>query len=155
MTRLNRSLLTAAIATVFASGVFAQTRVDTRGATDANNRVGSNGQNTSAGGRTAPWDIANNLVYGNITAGKAFRGSIASGDPQAFRGRSASANLDNFVRSSSGVTTGGVTSYNANQTRAFYGDSRNVPPPAGTVGISTTGGYSPPVPTAWKSVDPR
>ena len=36
-------------------------------------------------------------------------GRTASGDPQAFRGRSASANLDNFVRSSSGVTTGGVT----------------------------------------------
>ncbi|MDB5325158.1 MAG: repeat protein, partial [Phycisphaerales bacterium] len=85
----------------------------------------------------------------------AFHGATASGDPQAFRGRSASAQFDNFVRGSSGVTTGGVTSYNANQTRAYYGDSRNVPPPAGTVGISTTGGYSPPVPTAWRSVDPR
>jgi hypothetical protein len=156
MKSLNRSILTAAIAALFASGAMAQTRVDTRGATDANNRVGSGGVNTSVGGRSTPWDIQNRIVSGTITGGKAFRGQTASGnDPQAFRGRTGSENVDNFVRNSSSVTTSGFATYNANQTRAYYGDSRGVNPPPGTVGVSTSGAWVAPRPTAWTVTDPR
>lgn len=154
MNRLNRTLLTAAVAAVFSTGAFAQTRIDRSGATDANKRVGSDGRNIT-GGRANPWEISNRVVYGNITGGKAFRGATASTDPQAFRGPSASTNFDNFVRGSSGVTTGGIPTYNANQTRAYYGESRNVPAPAGFVGVPSIGGYTPPRPTNWVNADPR
>ncbi|HEX8325695.1 MAG TPA: hypothetical protein VF595_17455 [Tepidisphaeraceae bacterium] len=154
MNRLNRSLLAAAVSGVLVSGTFAQIRVDRSGATDANTRVGSGGRHT-VGARSNPWEISNRVVYGNVTGGKAFSGPTASTDPQAFRGPSGSFNTDRFVRESSGVTTGGVATYNANQTRAYYGDSRNVAPPAGFVGIATTGGYTPPTPTAWSTPDVR
>ncbi|MGC4030802.1 MAG: hypothetical protein QM754_03510 [Tepidisphaeraceae bacterium] len=150
----NRSLIVAAVVAALASGVFAQTRVDRSGATDANNRVGANGRNQT-GGRDMPWEIQNRIVYGNVTGGKAFRGNLSSTDAQAFRGQTASQNMDRFVRSSSGVTTGGVATYNANETKAYYGDSRGVNAPAGTVTVGNTGSYSPPTPTQWRNVDVR
>lgn len=161
MNRMNRSIFTAAVAALFATGLFsteafAQTRVDTRGATDANNRVGSGGVNSSVGGRSNPWDIQDRIVGGTITGGKAFRGNLSSGnDTKAFRGRTGSENVDNFIRNSSSVTTSGFATYNANQTRAYYGDSRGVNPPPGTVGVTTSGAWVAPKPTAWTITDPR
>ena len=149
-----RLLLTAAALATVATTASAQFRVDRSGATDANRQVGSNGRNTVVD-RPNSWDVQNNIVYGNVTGGKQFRGNISSFDPQSFRQFTGSDVFDNFVRSSSGVTTGGVPTYNSNQTRAYYGDSRGVAPPAGYVGVPSTGGYSPPVPSDWKTVDPR
>ncbi len=153
MTRLARTLIAAATLAVVALDAEAQNRVDRSGATDANSRVGSYGRN-QVGTRDTPWEIQNRISYGNVTGGKQFRGNV-SGDPQAFRGATASRNYDNFVRGSSGVTTGGVATYNASQTRAYYGDSRAVAPPANFVGITNTGGYVAPSSTAWTPVDVR
>ncbi len=139
--------------TQFAS---AQQRVDRSGANDANMRVGSNGRNDNRTPQPQPWQTNNAIVYGNVTGGKEFRGSLSTTDPTAFRGATAGQNTDNFVRNSAGVSTGGVATFNANQTRAYYGDSRGVAPPAGfTSGLGSVGGYTAPVSSAWRNVDPR
>ena len=153
MTRLARTLLAAAVLSAVALPAVAQTRVDRSGATDANQRVGSGGRNI-VGSRDTPWEIQNRISYGNVTGGKQFRGSV-SGDPQAFRGNTGSENFDRFVRSSSGVTTGGIATYNASQTRAYYGDSRAVAPPTNFVTVNNTGAAVAPQATAWTPVDVR
>ena len=153
MTRLARTLIATAVLSIATLDASAQTRVDRSGATDANSRVGSYGRN-QVGARDTPWEIQNRISYGNVTGGKQFRGSVSS-DPQAFRGRTSSENLDRFVRSSSGVTTGGVATYNANQTRAYYGDSRAVQAPSNFVTVSNTGSAVAPSSTAWTPVDVR
>jgi len=151
-----RQLLTMAASTVLLSAALtsAQTMVDRSGANDANNKIGSNGRNTVLN-RPNPWDVANAIVDGHVTGGKQFRGNVQSTDPFAFRGNTGSRVQDNFIRDSSSVTTGGVTSYNASQTKSYYGDSRAVPPPAGYVSVPGSGGYTPPSPQQWQSYDPR
>lgn len=133
----------------------AQHRVDRSGANDANPRVGSNGRNEVRSQQMSPWQLNNAIIYGNVTGGKQFRDSVQSRDPREFRGTTAGRNLDNFVRDSSGVTTGGIATFNANQTRAYYGDSRGVAPPPGFTGVQSLGGYTAPQPSAWRQVDPR
>jgi len=108
------------------------------GANDANNRVGGGGRNT--GGPTANGTVtANQIVYGNVTNNKAFRGPVGSTDARAFRGRGSTTESDRFIRDS----TGGYDNRNFDDsftTRAFYGDSRNVAAPAGYRSpVSTTG----------------
>lgn len=132
-----------------------QTRVDRSGANDANSRIGSNGRNDNRPPQPSPWEVNNAIIYGNVTGGKQFRGSLQSRDPREFRGNTGNRNVDNFVRDSAGVTTGGVTTFNANQTRGYFGDSRGVAPPPGLTGVTSLGGFSPPQPAAWRTVDPR
>src|SRR6185437_11128533 len=100
--------LSAAAVLVTAGLSIGQTLVDRSGATDANNRVGSNGRNAVVN-KPNPWDIANSIVNGTITGGKGFRGNVQSGDQSAFRNGTGTLTQSNFVRDSSGVTTGGVT----------------------------------------------
>ncbi|MBC7782210.1 MAG: hypothetical protein H7144_00105 [Burkholderiales bacterium] len=132
----------------------AQYRVDRSGANDANNRIGSGGRNVVSE-QPKPWQFANDVIYGNVTGGKQFRGNVASRDPFAFRGNTAGRASDDFIRDSSGVTTGGTPSYNASQSREFYGASRAAPAPGGFVQIPGTGGYVPPRPSNWRTVDQR
>ena len=147
------TLVAAAVVTT-AGLASAQNLVDRSGATDANNRLGSNGRN-SVVNKPNPWDVSNAIVYGNVTGGKQFRGNVQSTDPLAFRDFTGNRTQDDFVRDSSGVTTNGIPSFNASQTRSYYGDSRAVPPPAGYVGIPGSGGYTPPAPEQWTTFDPR
>lgn len=129
-------LLSAAIVPLAAAMASAQYRVDNGSANDANNRIGSGGYNDS---RVDPRLINNRvgglagnyLVTGNVTGGRAFRGNIGYTDPTAFRGNLGSAQLDPFVRDSTGVADirGG---YGANRTlnpQPFFGNQTVAPPP--------------------------
>jgi hypothetical protein len=151
-----KRLIAVAAAAVIAVAMpaVAQYQVDRSRANDANPRAGSGGFN-NAGERARPWETQNDIVYGNVTGGKQFRDQVGSRDPFAFRGQTAGVPSDNFVRDSAGVTTNGFATYNAQQTRAYYGDSRAAPPPVGFVQVPGGGGYVPPRPSAWNSVDPR
>lgn len=152
---LKRALTTAVVSVLASAGLgLAQYQVDRSGANDANNRIGSGGRNIRSE-QPKPWQLANDIVYGNVTGGKAFRGNLGSTDPRAFRGSTATSVSDNFIRQSSGVSTSGVASFNATETQPFFGDSRAVPPPPGMQMIPGGGGWVPPTPTPWKTTDPR
>ncbi len=152
---MNSKLITAVTAVLVSAGMAAaQYQVDRSGANDANNRIGSGGRNVVRE-QPKPWQLSNDTVYGNVTGGKQFRGAAQSRDPFAFRGATANVTTDNFVRDSAGISTGGRTSYNANNTQQFYGDSRAVAPPPGFMMIPGSGGYVPPRNTPYRTVDPR
>ncbi len=151
----NKSIIAAVSAALLTTSVsLGQFQVDRSGATDANNRVGSGGRNITRE-QPKPWQLSNDIIYGNITGGKQFRGNSPSSDPRAFRGTTAGSGSDDFIRGSSGVSTGGMTSFNSQKTQVYYGDSRAVAPPSNFVSIPGSGGYSPPTPTPWKTTDPR
>lgn len=112
----------------------AQSRVDNSGATDANNQVGSSGRNDYGVTRTVQ-PTGNQIIYGNVTGGRAFQGPIPYTDPRAFRGTTAGQVSDRFIRDASG---------SPGQATAFYGASRAVPAPTGFAREGFTGGYVPP-----------
>ena len=133
-------LATAATQALLASLASAQlqaTGQDGR-AMDANNRVGSGGFNQPSGqiGVTP-----NQIVYGNVTGGKEFRGPVGSRDPGAFTGPSAGRLVDRFVAGSSGVPTSYQPQVDLTTAQPFYGMSRNAPPPVGSVRLGYTGSY--------------
>jgi tetratricopeptide (TPR) repeat protein len=140
MTRFlrRRWILSAAVAGVLATPLLtpsvssAQYRINSGGrALDANNKVGSGGQNPNdAAVRQPNLPTGNDIVTGNVTAGRHFRGDINYTDPGAFRGRTAGVSMDNFLRQSSGA--GKDARLAETQTR-FYGDARGVAPPPNTV----------------------
>lgn len=157
---IKHPLLKIAVLSVLAGGSLAlgQTRVNRSGANDANNRVGSYGVN-SVNTAPNPWEISNAIVNGNVTGGQQFRGRVETGDTFAFRGNTADAVSDRFIRGSSGVTTSGVLSNNSSNTTLFYGNSRAAPPPpniaSSLVQNGPGGAYTPPTPQSWTTVDPR
>ena len=143
-----RWILAAAVAAalplaVVATTASAQQRINTNGrALDANNRVGSGGQNPNDNtSRGVENQLGNDIVTGNVTGGKQFRGPIDYTDPRAFRGQTAGVNMDNFIRQSSGPTK---DSRLAEETVPFYGQGRGVAPPPNFVqsGLGT-GAYVP------------
>lgn len=94
---------------------------------DANNRLGSAGINDP---RQAVGGVsADDVVYGNVTRGRQFRGTAES-DPTAFRGNLARPS-DDLVRDfgPSVYQRGGVNDQFG--TQQFYGDKRGVAPPPG------------------------
>jgi hypothetical protein len=107
-------------------------------AMDANNRVGSGGMNAPSGqiGVTP-----NQIVYGNVTGGKQFRGPVGSRDPGAFTGPSPGRFMDRFVASSSGVPFAYQPQVDLSNPQPFYGAARNAPPPVGSVRVGYTGAY--------------
>ena len=76
---------------------------------------------------------ANDVVYGNVTGGKQFRGRLETTDPEAFRGNRTDHPSDLFVRGSAGSPYAGVTANNAQTVQQFYPESRNVAPPEGFI----------------------
>ncbi len=131
-TTIRSAILAAAVAAVpvlgLTSAASAQNRINTSGVLDANNRVGSGGNNPNdpdKRGAATPVN-GNDIVTGNVSGGKQFRGQIQYTDPRAFRGNTSDRNLDNFVRSSSGVD-----SRLADTVQPFYGSGRGVAPPPG------------------------
>jgi hypothetical protein len=126
-------VLVAAVSATLAGSALAQYRVGTDGrALDANNRIGSAGYNDRY---TLPPNLAtgnylqNNLVTGNITGGKEFRGFIPYTAPDAFRGNAAGSSMDAFVRSSSAAPYGNIPQNNAQSVQSFYGTSYAAPAP--------------------------
>src|SRR5688500_5721813 len=134
----------------------AQQRSENDGrALDRNSRVGSGGRNDNAApgaggpggayGRSSPQVTGNQLITGNVTSGRHFRGPVGYSDPGAFRGiTTGSFSSDRFVRDSAGTPTRYGPEVNLNQPSAYYGSGRAAPPPVGYVPtVSATGGYVP------------
>lgn len=137
-------MLAAAVSVTLATGAMAQFRVGTDGrALDASNRIGSNGYNSGYGGQANVSQgnyLQNNLITGNITGGKQFRGSVPYQSPDSFRGNTAGGLSDRFIRSSSAAPYGGVPQNNAQAVQSFYGVSNAAPPPPGYVQQGGTAG---------------
>lgn len=140
--RTKEWLLAAAISTAAAVAMPAlgQQRVGSDGhALDANNRIGSGGYNT------APSDNLNvtpgDVVYGNVTGGRAFSGPVRSTDPRAFTGPIPGGIVDRFVRDSSGSPTPFAPRTDLNVPQPYFGMSRGVAPPTGYVPEGFNGGY--------------
>jgi tetratricopeptide (TPR) repeat protein len=128
----------------------AQNRINTGNANDANNRIGSGGINPGGNQNRGPYVgyTSTDIVNGNITAAKTFRGYVPYRDPGAFAGPTASGGIggvDRFVRDSSGTPYSGFGGYNSNAAvaRPYYGDSRAAPPPSGYINQGFTGGAVP------------
>src|SRR5690606_22847532 len=125
----------------FGSAASAQYRVGGDGrALDASNQDGSGGHNQEVGRRgvnLTPDDI----VYGNVTAGRAFRGSVNTFDSREFRGSTAGANIDQFVRNTSGSPTAAAPRQDLTVPQRFLGESRAVQPPAEYSRVGFAGGY--------------
>jgi hypothetical protein len=146
-------MLSAAVGAVTLLGLAsaqAQYRIDTGRVNDANNRIGSSGTNGGADGGMNRGNFsgvtANDIVYGNVTAGKQFRGRVESTDPLAFRGNRTDHPSDAFTRGSSGTPYAANSGFNSNAqvTRPFYSDARFAPPPEGFIKTSPGGaGYVP------------
>jgi tetratricopeptide (TPR) repeat protein len=126
-----------------ATGAAAQQRVGNDGrAMDANNRLGSGGVNS--GGQRYPVGVTGNqVVTGNVTAGREFRGFVPYTDPFAFRGRVAGVQTDDFARGSSGIPRGGISNANATLIKPFYGDARTAEVPPGFVQQPNSLGFIP------------
>jgi len=100
-------LLAAAGLAVTTTPAAAQQRSTNDGrALDANMRVGSNGRNDTGTdniryNRNGPMYTGNQVVTGNVTAGRQFRGPVGYSDPNEFRGITAGRfTTDRFVRDS-------------------------------------------------------
>ncbi|MEM6314268.1 MAG: hypothetical protein AAF743_09290 [Planctomycetota bacterium] len=119
----------------------AQLRVDNSRASDANPRVGDGGFNGRIGN---PFDnrLGNDLIIGNVTGGREFRGFIGYGDARGFRDGTSSL-VANFTRSSSGATTGGVLTANSTRVGRFYGENLAVAAPPQFVRQPGVAGYVP------------
>jgi hypothetical protein len=133
-----KSWVLAAAATLALGGTaLAQYRVGTDGrALEANNRIGSNGMNVADPGQQKINQgnyINNDLITGNITGGKQFRGFVPYSSPDAFRGTLAGSETDKFIAQSSAAPYGGVPQNNAQVTKPFYCQSYGAPPPPGFV----------------------
>lgn len=144
----SRLVLLAAVAAVpllaMATPVRAQFPVDNSRANDANNRIGSGGYNT--GPIPAQETVTgNDIVTGNVTAGKAFRGPVGYRGPNDFAGPSATANYDRFIQNSSGaqVSFNRTPTNFANNVLPFY--SSVATPPSDFVRTSGNYGFIPEV----------
>ena len=145
MSKLFRiGVLSAAVAAVpvltFSSAALAQYRVNQDGrALDANNQIGSNGNNPS---NTNNAVNGNDIVTGNVTGGKQFRGNVPYHNAREFRGSApGGTNLDNFIRQSSSADPN--DSGSSYKVQTFYGTARTVDPPSNAVsGPIGTGGYT-------------
>lgn len=140
-----RLLITAAasaLIALWAVPVLAQYRVGDDGrALDANNRVGSGGYNQS---RDLPYRVtANQIVTGNVTDGKQFRGPLGYSDTGAFTGPTSGNPSDRFIRSSSGAPNSYAPDVDLTTPRPYYGTASTVAPPSGYVQNHITGAYVP------------
>lgn len=138
--RKNRVLRIAAAAVTLSllSGVQGQYRINTGNTNDANNRIGAGGLNSGVGNRGRFVGVSSeDLVYGNVTGGKEFRGALQTTDSRAFRGTTAGGNIDRFVRNSAS----GYAPSNAQNIKTFYGESRGVNPGPGFVSTPGNVGY--------------
>jgi hypothetical protein len=152
--------LMSAVAAVSIVGIgpsaFGQIRVDTGNVRDANNRVGSGGSN----GSQSRWGTSvspNDIVYGNVTGGREFRGRHTS-DPLSFRGNLAGSGVSGFIAGSSGAPVGilAAQANNAQNVSKYYDPTaRGVNAPAGFIQQGPNAGYVPAPPPNRASGDLR
>ena len=159
---IRRSLVLAAFAGLglLATDARAQYQVDMSRANDANTRVGSAGYNDSTNintneltGRYVRTDRANDvfgvrgnqIITGNVTGGKQFRGYVPYSDPRDFRGRAGSSSFDRFIADSAGAPPAYRGALLPMESQPFYGPA-TAAPPLGFVPSGFTGTYTPPPP---------
>jgi len=137
----------------------AQYQIDNTRSNDANNRLDSNGYNGNGPGINRPYGAfsggngnqvvtGNQIINGNVTAGREFRGFVPYTDPRAFRDGAAGSGLDRFIAGSAGAPIGNSANIDLTRPMPFYGESRGVPPPPGFVREGFNGGYVPRNPNA-------
>lgn len=125
------------------SPVIAQVHVGQNGgALDANSRVGSGGYNAQQLPPSAYLNIGNQIVTGNVTGGKEFRGQIQYTDPNDFRGNIASQQVDRFIAGSVGTPQWNQPAQQPGVAQPFYGRALASPTPAGFTQNPGTGTYS-------------
>lgn len=117
----------------------AQVRADPNRANDANTRVGSGGFNDYT--QRGPTVTQNDIIYGNVTGGKAFHGPVPYSDPGSFAGPVGSRAIDRFIRNSAGVPQPYQPGYTQVTPQPFYGSGRYAPPAPGSVRDGFTGAY--------------
>ncbi len=134
MTQRKLNWLVSAVAAVSVAGIatssFAQVRIDTGNARDANNRIGSGGSNGPAASRYQPIN-QNDIVYNNVTAGRGFHGQLQTTDGISFHGTTGAELSGNFIQQSSGAPTGILAANNAQVVRPIYDSAArgvNAPP---------------------------
>lgn len=160
MNRTTRYALILAAIAFPVSLVQAQYRIDNGQARDANNRIGSGGFNTTGQLGTRINGLAGNyIVTGNVTGGRAFRGSLGYTDTTSFRGSLGSATFDNYLRDSIGVSQmRGTSGANNNfaTIQPYFGAGSTVAPPTGFARDPSTGAfYLPPTRTGVQPGDGR
>lgn len=130
--------LTAALVAVAAR---AQVRVGDDGrALDANPRVGSGGYNSP--GYIPPVQVTGNqIVTGNVTDGRYFRGDIPYTDPREFRGTTGSGSFDRFIANSSSSLPDAGGALSIPRPRPFYGSRLAAPLPGDYTPLGATGAY--------------
>ena len=140
---LRAALMALPVVAMTAVTADAQYRRDDDGRSrDASNLIGSNGYNDYASpGRAGPRVSGNQIITGNVNNGRSFRGTVNYTDPRAFRGPTAGQNSDRFIRDSAGVPAPYSRDYIVTRPQAFYGESRAVAPPPGSVRLGSTGGF--------------
>ena len=145
-------ILLAAIATVPVAGLtapaVAQYQNDQRGnALDANRRIGDdrnydNSRSFRVDNRiqSVQQPTGNQIITGNVTGNRQFRGPAGYVSEREFRGGTASDVSDNFIRSSAGTAGASrrVTNYNVGV--PFYPGGRTVQPPPGFTPLQSLGG---------------
>ncbi len=162
-------LLLSAIAAVPVMGLAeranAQYRNEQRGnALDGSRRVGGSGSRNDIASdyRTdtrierqdwARQPTGNQIVTGNVTGNRQFRGGIDYRDPREFRGATGTDNSDSFISRSAGTAgaSNRVTDYN--QSVPFYPSGRTVNPPPGYEQQNLAGGGFVPSATVETRVD--
>src|SRR5256885_9068053 len=118
-------LLAGAIALALPSLARAQGQIDAGRANDASNRVGSGGRNNSGtySGTYSNFvpNNGNQIVTGNVSMGREFRGRVGYFDPSAFHGTTAGDISDNFAKNSAGVPRSHTPEPVPNTSVPFYG----------------------------------
>src|SRR5205823_9840493 len=138
-------ILSVAVAAVpvlgLSSGAFAQYRLNYDGrALDANNKVGGNGNNPEQPQNQVS---GNDIVTGNVSGGKGFRGAVPYRNARDFRGNVQNGRIDDFIKNSQSADPNDPGSSFKVQT--FYGGNRTAEPPPGfTQQALGTGAYIPP-----------
>jgi tetratricopeptide (TPR) repeat protein len=138
---LRTAALAAAVMVIASADAHAQFRSDNNGrALDASNRVGSGGSNGEAGDNRVGGPVSGNqIVTGNVTGGKEFRGFVPYSDPNEFRGPSGFGRSDRLVRNSAGPNRSSTL---LQSPRSFYGSDLAAPlPPSYVPTPGATGGW--------------
>lgn len=106
-------------------------------ALDANPRLGSGGYNDASPGFLNP-SFGNQIITGNVTGDKQFRGYVPYTDPKEFRGGNSTNSMDSFIARSGGYSL--TRNDNPNAATPFYAGKLANPMASGfsTTGISGT-----------------
>lgn len=138
-------ILATAIGAISSAGMSAnaQVRVQQDGrAQDANARVGSGGFNETVGRSTANLVTPNDIVYGNVTGNRGFRGPLAERDPRAFTGPIGGRFDDVFIRQSSAAPLPYQPTADNLTPQPYFGSTRGVAPPIGSIREGYSGAYT-------------